>query len=92
MIIFAIFWIIDKIVGVEKIGGADVKILMILAITISYFDCVTLMGLSFVIDVVLFMIKFPIDKICGKTERTKIPMIVSITIAWIISCLMNFTI
>ena len=92
LIIFLIFWVIDKIVGVEKIGGADVKILMILAMTISYFDCITLMGLSFIIDVVFFMIKFPIDKIMGKTERTKIPMIVSITIAWIIACLMNFVI
>lgn len=92
IIIFSIFWIIDKIVGVEKIGGADVKILMILALTVSFFDSITLLGLSFVFDVFFFMVKFPIDKIRGKTERTKIPMIVSITLAWIIASLMNFTI
>ena len=89
LIIFLIFWVIDKIVGVEKIGGADVKILMILALSITFFDSITLLGLSFVFDVAFFMIKFPIDKMCGKKERTKIPMIISITIAWIIACLMN---
>lgn len=83
---FAFFWVIDKIIGIEKIGGADVKILMILAFTISVFDFFSLLGISFLLDMVLFMIKLPIDKIRGSTEKTRIPMIVAITTAWVLLC------
>lgn len=92
ILIYGIFWLIDKAVGIERIGGADVKILLILSLTITFYDAVLLLSLSFVVDVILFGIKFVINKIRGINDKTKIPMIVSITIAWIITCLMNFAI
>lgn len=85
---FVFFFIVDKIVGIEKIGGADVKILLILALTISFWDSFSLLAISFLLDTILFILKFPIDKIFGKKEKTKIPMIVAITIAWILVCFM----
>ena len=92
LLMFAVFWIIDKIIGVEKIGGADVKILLILALSVSFYDCISLLGVSFIVDVLFFIIKAPIDKLRKKTEKTKIPMIVSITITWILICFMNIVI
>ena len=84
VISFVFFWIIDKIIGIEKIGGADVKILMILSLTMSFFDFFALVGISFAIDLVLFIVKFPFDKIRGKVGRTRIPMIVAITLSWLL--------
>lgn len=92
ILIYGIFWLIDKAVGVEKIGGADVKILLILSLTITFYDGVLLLSLSFIIDVILFGLKFVINKIRGINDKTKIPMIVSITISWVITCLMNVVI
>jgi hypothetical protein len=89
LILFGVFWIIDKIVGIEKIGGADVKILLILALTVSFFETFSLLAFSFLLDTVIFMFKFTIDKIINKEEKIRIPMIVSITLTWIVICLMN---
>ena len=89
LLLFILFWIIDKLIGVEKIGGADVKILLILALTITFFDTFTLLAVSFLIDTLIYMIKLTIEKIKGNNDKIKIPMIVAITIAWVIICLFN---
>ena len=89
LLLFILFWIIHKLIGVEKIGGADVKILLILALTITFFDTFTLLAVSFLIDTLIYMIKLTIEKIKGNNDKIKIPMIVAITIAWVIICLLN---
>ena len=89
LLLFILFWIIDKLIGVEKIGGADVKILLILALTITFFDTFTLLAVSFLIDTLIYMIKLTIENIKGNNDKIKIPMIVAITIAWVIICLFN---
>ena len=92
VLMFATFWIIDKLVGIEKIGGADIKILFILALTITMWDSLMLVILSFFVDVIIFVFSYPIHKILKKEGAVKIPMIVAISIAWIILCFMAYQI
>lgn len=92
VLMFCTFWIIDKLVGIEKIGGADIKILFILALTITMWDSLMLVILSFFVDVLIFVFAYPIHKIFKKEGAVKIPMIVAISLSWILLCFMQFNI
>ena len=92
VLMFCTFWIIDKLVGIEKIGGADIKILFILALTITMWDSLMLVILSFFVDVLIFLFAYPIHKIFKKEGAVKIPMIVAISLSWILLCFMQFNI
>lgn len=84
IIIFILFFLIDKIVGIEKIGGADVKLLLLLCLTIPYYDVFMLLFITFFIDTIIFIVKFIWYKLSNKKERIQIPMIIAINLAWII--------
>lgn len=78
---FLLFFIIDKIVGIEKIGGADVKLMLLISLMFSYYEILILVLLIFTVDVFLWIILAIINKIKNGPKGIKIPMIVAISIA-----------
>lgn len=87
-IVFLLFLIVDKVIGIEKIGGADIKLLLLLSITIPYHDAFLFLMFSFLFDCIIFVIKYIYYKLISKNERVQIPMIIAINIAWIITGLL----
>lgn len=86
LIITSVFFLTDKIIGLG-IGGADIKLMMILSLTISLFDVLTFMLLSFVFVIVIFLIKYLFKVIQTKKIKIKdlkIPMILAIYCSWMI--------
>ena len=57
LIMYLIFWIFDKIFGIEKLGGADVKLMLILSF---YYPATDIF--SFVIVTSLSKLSFPASK------------------------------
>lgn len=91
IVMFIILFIIDKLVGIERIGGADVKLLMITSFMFSIYEILIFFMLVFAIDIILFLILKAINLIRTNNEQVKIPMIVAISISVVmLTYLCNF--
>lgn len=77
---FVVFFIIDKIFGIEGMGGADVKLLLSLSISVPYYDTFFFLFAAFLINLLLWIAV----KLTHK-NKCKIPMIVAITMGWLLT-------
>lgn len=82
-IIFVLLFIIDKIVGVEKIGGADIKLMLLTSLLFSYSEIMILTIVMFSLDFVLYGIMSIINMISGK-KTVAIPMIIAIWLSVVV--------
>lgn len=81
LLVYFTFWIFDKMVGIEQLGGADVKIILILSLYFSASDIFSFIMYSFGISLLIFLIL----ALKNKTFKDiKVPMIVAINISFFI--------
>lgn len=85
LIVYITFWIFDKFIGIEKLGGADVKIILILSFYFLANDVLVFILLIFGFSTLFFIIEGVIKK---TFMDLSIPMIVPITISFYI---LNFS-
>jgi Flp pilus assembly protein protease CpaA len=84
-LVFIVFELIDKLFGIEKLGGADVKLLLILSIGIPYYNVFMFLFFSFVINYILYLVRFIINKLQKEpVKNVSVPMIIAITLGWTI--------
>ena len=78
-IMYATFFVFDKFVGIEKLGGADVKVMLSIALFFSAVDVLYFILMVFLISGIIFIIERIVRKsFCD----LQVPMIVSIAIAF----------
>lgn len=75
------FMILDKIIGIEKIGGADVKLMLLGALMFTYYDLLLFVCFTFIFDIILFVILAIINAIKKGEKGIQIPMIVAISMS-----------
>lgn len=79
--VFVTFWIFDKFVGIEKLGGADVKIMLILSFYFIASDVLLFVFFVFLFSAFIFII----ERIVRKTYcDLQVPMIVPMCLAFFI--------
>lgn len=81
LLTLGIMMLTDKIIGIEKIGGADVKLMLITALMFSYYEILIYMLFIFASDIIIFIISFMVNKIKTGKNTTRVPMIVAINMA-----------
>lgn len=76
--VYVTFWIFDKFVGIEKLGGADVKIMLILSFYFLASEVLLFVLLVFAISAVIFIL----ERIVKKTScDLQVPMVAAMSIA-----------
>lgn len=81
IIVYCCFWIFDKIWGIEKLGGADVKILLILSFYYPATDIFSFVIWAFLICTIMFFVYMIIKK---STKNIQVPMIVGFALSFFI--------
>lgn len=81
LITYGCFWVFDKLWGIEKLGGADVKIMLILSFYYPATDIFSFVIWSFLICTVLFFVYMIIKK---TIKNVQVPMIVGFAISFFI--------
>lgn len=81
LIVYGCFWIFDKIWGIEKLGGADVKILLILSFYYPAKDIFSFVIWAFLICTIIFLFLMIIKR---KIKNIKVPMIVGFAVSFFI--------
>ena len=81
LIMYLIFWIFDKIFGIEKLGGADVKLMLILSFYYPATDIFSFVIVTFGISTILFIIYAIKQK---GIKNVQVPMIVGIALSFFI--------
>ncbi len=80
--VFGTFLAFDKFIGIEKLGGADVKVMMVMAVYFEITDVLYFVLMTFLISTVIFVL----ERIVRKTFcDLQVPMIVSICISFFIT-------
>lgn len=80
--VYVTFFIFDKFVGIEKLGGADVKVMLILSLYFEATDVLFFTLITFVVSMLIFIL----ERIVRKTFcDLQVPMIISIAVAFFIS-------
>lgn len=78
---YVIFWIFDKVIGIENLGGADVKIILILSFYYPATMIFSFMVYMFLVSLILFLFMAIKQR---SIKNIQIPMIVSICISFFI--------
>ena len=80
-VIYLCFWVFDIFLGIEKLGGADVKIMLILSFYYPSTDIFSFVIWTFLVCTILFIF-YMIRK---KTiKNVKVPMIVGFAVSFFI--------
>ena len=79
IVVYGAFWVFDKIFGIEKLGGADVKLILILSFYFNAMDVFSFIIWIFIISTIIFI--FFMIKQRG-FRNIQVPMIVSIAISF----------
>lgn len=81
IIMYFVFWLFDKLFGIENLGGADVKIMLILSFYYPATDIFSFVIWTFGICLILFII-YSIKK--RSLRKVQVPMIVGIALSFFI--------
>lgn len=82
IVIYICFWVFDKIIGIEKLGGADVKIILIMSFYYCALDVFSFILYTFLVCTLLF-IGYMIKQRTFK--QVKVPMIVGIATSFFLN-------
>lgn len=88
IMILILMMLSDKLIGIEKIGGADVKLLLTMSLLFSYYEIVTIVFIIFLTNLLLLIFARGIFYLLRKKlgfKTVKIPMIVSIFLSVVIA-------
>lgn len=84
IIILFLLILCDKLVGIERIGGADVKLILIMSLLFSYYEIMTVIFVIFFINLLLWLVTKIIYIIRKNEAAIKIPMLVSVFLSFIL--------
>ena len=81
IVMYFVFWVFDHLFGIEKLGGADVKLMLILSF---YFDATELFQFVILVFGFCAFLFFIYAFIKMKFRRVQVPMIVGIALGFIV--------